>query len=302
MNDYKLSLSNFKSFKNLDDFEILPLTIIVGKNSSGKSSILHSLLLLKQTLNSKYRESRLKLEGQYLEYSNLREMTFGLPALKDCRIGYKFDIKYRNEDSKIEFSFKSKTKGDHQEVVMDSFTQQYKKGRKVESIDYLNLNQKETKSYMKKRLPDWGKFEGYTTKFEHFLPRYFETIRISKNKWKFELPISIVYSKFSMDIHDLKDFISNIMYLSPIRAAPKRAYVHYSDQVQELNDDGSNSAHILWSKRNEIVKWKKRNYKLITAINKCIDQLGLFQNLSPARIKEILYQVRYANCILTLNA
>lgn len=46
----ELTLKNFKSFKKLDSFKINDLTVIAGKNSCGKSSILQSLLLLKQTL------------------------------------------------------------------------------------------------------------------------------------------------------------------------------------------------------------------------------------------------------------
>jgi len=47
-----LGLRNFKAFHYLDDLAIRPLTLLVGANSSGKSSILQSLLVLKQTLAS----------------------------------------------------------------------------------------------------------------------------------------------------------------------------------------------------------------------------------------------------------
>lgn len=43
------SLSNFKSFKKLDSIELKPLTLLCGINNSGKSSILQSLLLMKQS-------------------------------------------------------------------------------------------------------------------------------------------------------------------------------------------------------------------------------------------------------------
>lgn len=43
------SLSNFKGFKQLDSIEMKPLTVLCGINSSGKSSIIQSLLLMKQS-------------------------------------------------------------------------------------------------------------------------------------------------------------------------------------------------------------------------------------------------------------
>lgn len=43
------SLSNFKSFKELDFVTLNPLTVICGTNNSGKSSLIQSLLLMKQS-------------------------------------------------------------------------------------------------------------------------------------------------------------------------------------------------------------------------------------------------------------
>jgi len=42
--------SNFKAFSSPAAIPIKPITLIFGANSSGKSSIFQSLLMLKQTL------------------------------------------------------------------------------------------------------------------------------------------------------------------------------------------------------------------------------------------------------------
>ena len=42
-----INLSNFKAFAKSQRIPIRPLTLIYGANSSGKSSIIHSLLLAK---------------------------------------------------------------------------------------------------------------------------------------------------------------------------------------------------------------------------------------------------------------
>ena len=44
----RLSLKNFKAFKELEDLKIKPITIFTGTNSCGKSSLLQSVLLLKR--------------------------------------------------------------------------------------------------------------------------------------------------------------------------------------------------------------------------------------------------------------
>jgi len=49
-NSFVLGLENFKAFEKLQSIEIKPLTIICGVNNSGKSSLIHSLLMLSQTV------------------------------------------------------------------------------------------------------------------------------------------------------------------------------------------------------------------------------------------------------------
>ena len=46
----KLSAQNFKSWKDTDKLQIAPLTGFFGANSSGKTSLLQTLLMLKQTV------------------------------------------------------------------------------------------------------------------------------------------------------------------------------------------------------------------------------------------------------------
>ena len=48
----RISVSGYKSLAEECSIEIAPLTILSGANSSGKSSIMQPLLLMKQTLES----------------------------------------------------------------------------------------------------------------------------------------------------------------------------------------------------------------------------------------------------------
>jgi len=46
-----IGLENFRAFKKLDNLEINPLTVLCGTNSSGKSTIIKSILLWKQSID-----------------------------------------------------------------------------------------------------------------------------------------------------------------------------------------------------------------------------------------------------------
>lgn len=73
-----ISIERFKSFKDATRIDLAPLTIVVGRNNSGKSTLIQSLLLLKQTLTDPRPDVMLRLEGM-VEAFGLREITFGRP-------------------------------------------------------------------------------------------------------------------------------------------------------------------------------------------------------------------------------
>lgn len=60
-----ISFSNYKAFDK-GEIEIRPLTIILGANSSGKSSLLQLFLMLEQTINNQSDSHPLKLNGRYV--------------------------------------------------------------------------------------------------------------------------------------------------------------------------------------------------------------------------------------------
>ncbi len=62
-----ISLENYKCFKKKTDIEIAPLTVLCGVNSSGKSSILKSLLMLKQSYENTLSTNELTFNGKYVD-------------------------------------------------------------------------------------------------------------------------------------------------------------------------------------------------------------------------------------------
>src|SRR5882672_6722060 len=56
-------LFNFKSVKNETKLDFGPLTIFAGANSSGKSTLIQSVLLISQTLSHRVRSRSVVLNG-----------------------------------------------------------------------------------------------------------------------------------------------------------------------------------------------------------------------------------------------
>lgn len=69
-----VSLENYKSFKDNSSIEFKPLTILCGINSSGKSSIIKSLLTIKQTIESTNENFSLLLSGNLVNNGTFRDI------------------------------------------------------------------------------------------------------------------------------------------------------------------------------------------------------------------------------------
>lgn len=75
-----ISLKNYKCFKQLrvrgnEDLDIKPLTILCGVNSSGKSSIIKSLLMLKQSYENSYSSNELTFNGDYVKCGRFEDIS-----------------------------------------------------------------------------------------------------------------------------------------------------------------------------------------------------------------------------------
>ena len=66
----QISVCGYKSIARRQSIDIRPLTILAGANSSGKSSMVQPLLLLKQTLEASYDPGPLLLDGPNVRFTS----------------------------------------------------------------------------------------------------------------------------------------------------------------------------------------------------------------------------------------
>src|SRR5271157_2792086 len=70
----RITVSGFKSLASKTNVEVRPLTLLAGANSSGKSSLMQPLLLMKQTLESDVNPAGpFRLSGPYTSYTESKQ-------------------------------------------------------------------------------------------------------------------------------------------------------------------------------------------------------------------------------------
>jgi len=85
----KITVGGFKSIAQEQSIEVRPLTILAGANSSGKSSIMQPLLLLKQTIQATYNPGALLLDGPNVQFTSADQLLSVITSQSRFLVGYK---------------------------------------------------------------------------------------------------------------------------------------------------------------------------------------------------------------------
>lgn len=95
----KITLENFKGFKKLKDLNLKPITILCGSNSSGKSSILQSILLFKQTIESRNQNQMILLNGKLTHLGFFKNIIFEKKV--NNRLIIEFCFSFKKDDLSV---------------------------------------------------------------------------------------------------------------------------------------------------------------------------------------------------------
>lgn len=183
------TLDNFKSIDERNDLEFRPLTIFTGANSSGKSTILQSILLVTQTLQSPIASRSILLNGWFKKFGTYSDIVNRRDNSKNIKIGFKLSndggtemYRYRYyEDVRAvdcEFELSSDEKEECLQPALH-YTRlvSTKKNGKQEVKDVMNIQKSGERNEEEKMVIEKCKSD--------YLPSDFEYSINSKNKLRF---------------------------------------------------------------------------------------------------------------------
>ena len=317
-----IRLRNFKAFEDTGILNLSPITVLAGPNSGGKSSILQSLLLLKQTLDSPA-DVNLSLDGRHLQFSSFREVTFGKPTLSRCNVTYEIDVdtpmpsqiapSYFSDiamteesnvvqlNSKVALTFQYNKQGVESSAVLGRFEISSLAGGKEGPRLRGTLRDRNYRVTMRgKGIRRQGPFRERRIKsvgLKHFLP-YF--LKFEEEDNDVHTPLTPVDPIFLNPIRGIEDEIEdNLEYLGPLRERPRRAYVHSGNAMTEIGESGQHAAQILWLEKDDKIGYlptlgqEPVEVTLMEAVNDAILKLGMFQPVDVRSEKSIMYQILF---------
>lgn len=266
----KISIYNFKSIGSLTNYEVLPLTILSGTNSTGKSSFIQLLLLLKQTieldsakyplyldgklfpvrrysdiLNNKAIDNKLKVElvfskSEIEKYKDFHEISFyEVFDNYSLFIGFEFDIKENKiyvSQFETKFVIPNTTKPEHFiKAVTNS------NGFNIETNVAVFSNED---LYAKE-----GQYKIKNISYSGFIPTGYEIEYTDGGKTVLKEVLKIDGIKTI-----LKDFFESLNYIGPSREEPREEYRNTGNYTT-VGINGEHTAEVLGKLSNENVKY-----------------------------------------------
>jgi len=276
-----LRLKNFKGFADTGKLEIKPITVLIGPNSSGKSSLIQPLLMLKQTVDSRDVTSPLVVNGSYVKLSTFESFVHNHELNKEMEIDLSFEATF--PDPRV-----AAKKGEREVVeceLRSSFI--YNRSRKAIELNsavtsYGDASIRTERVKLKRgvkysattNLPNSDESHGEPLISPRVFPRKFHGYRLT-----FDERRRIQRKKHSWDAYRLalsmqnavEDFIDDVNYIGPLRDTPKALYVSGGELRKDVGMKGEYATDVLWSQSQT----GRRKNTLIHRVNYWIKRFGL---------------------------
>jgi predicted ATPase len=152
------SLSNFKGFKELQSVNLKPLTVICGTNNSGKSSLIQSLLLMKQSNPTKfspntYGQLPLTFNDSYVQLGSFLDVVYNHSDDEEIVLKWKIENeKIRNISDIMDYSINSELTVKIKNIEIEKSLTQLE----INNLLYKDLNSNCSLEFIRK---DNGKYQ-----------------------------------------------------------------------------------------------------------------------------------------------
>ncbi|MGY5268262.1 DUF3696 domain-containing protein [Paraclostridium bifermentans] len=92
-----MQVSKFKAFNTTQHANLRKITLVYGENSAGKSSLIQSILLLKQSMNEYGIDNTALIpKGKFIDLGNYQEMVYGHDNSSNIKISHEFTLNNEN--------------------------------------------------------------------------------------------------------------------------------------------------------------------------------------------------------------
>jgi predicted ATPase len=266
--NYQIRWKNYRRFEDTDWITLTPLTVLVGVNNGGKSSILSPLLLLAQTLASHDSDAPLIPVGPLIDLGNYRDFIHIHETHRDLFFG----LRIRSYKSKVELKpVGSYAPGGIELTFAEGEQPQQVRLKRFEVTDVYNRHYFHRDSQSGEyALGGAISIDGMKpiekeaileSSPQHFLftpnevlyaidKKAFKDKEIKRDSFSEEFSHYLKASGFSYSL--VRNVFDNISYIGPLRAKLKRFYRVSAEMPETVGSQGEHAANLFRRKVKDL--------------------------------------------------
>ncbi len=309
MNNFEFRWKNFRSIKDTGWLKIRPITIVIGANASGKSSLIAPLLILKQTIESSDTTLPLKTIGKYCDVGSFQNLIFNHDIKNELSFCIKFTSKKIKKNKKIdkigqyppseiELSFVVPDKNTapilSRYIVRDIYGRTMLSRKKLKSGRYSIIGMKFPKSskgfhdIIRKTLPERFLFtaEGpFKERVNNIISKQMKT-KTGKKFSEITVRTTEQEDYYFQTVTFVRTFVDRILkeisYLGPLSEYPKRMYEVLGEIPQSVGIRGEFAPEILY---------RHKDKKIMKQINDWVAKFDLNFHINCNKLTEGAFNI-----------
>jgi len=274
----RIAVRGFKSIGNEQAIDIRPLTILAGANSSGKSSLLQPVLLLKQTIEAPGDPGPLLLDGPNVHFSQADQLLNRTPPKG---VANEFAVRLETADAtSVEVVFcRDKELG--LDLASMTWCSSGKTARFTPGMTHEQL--------LPHALPSWSVliaklFEGGTKLGQLSIARdrCFLSVRFGRPDEKVSFPPSgtVIFPP----IWGIVDLVKGLIHLPGLRGNPRRSYSKGSSGPQFPGTFEGYAASV-------VADWQRHDKDRLRQLSKALTTLGLTWKIATKSVDDTQVEI-----------
>jgi predicted ATPase len=288
-----LRLQNFKAWRDTGPIELAPLTVFFGSNSSGKSSLNHFLMMLRQTVRSPDRNSVFDFgdENAAARLGSFRDVVFGHDL--DAEVRFTTDWQLPSPMTVRDPRSRKRYTGDRLQFTAAA-RQPPGRIRSVQSegFEYRLVSGDETVLSVAME-----RDERRTNRWRLQAEKY-ELVRAKGRAWELPKPVQFygfpseaaVYFQNSVFLSDLElaleERLETLSYLGPLRSRPERLYNWPRNEPDGVGWQGRDAVQAILAASERTLNWKAKSPRVPfpEVIAQWLTKMGLVHSFSVDEI------------------
>jgi predicted ATPase len=293
----KLRIKNFKCFEDTGEMEIRPLTVFVGPNSSGKSSIMQFLLALRQTVESPDIQVAFAPNGSWVSLGSYPDFIFRHQWQRELEVMLEFTeyvpapVHSRRRPGKLRIKVRWRYNKKTTQIQLEESELVYNDGEFTQQVVRKARGYEAILKSVSEDGKEW-RHEAWPIHFYNF------AVRIKKGEKPSDLPQKVPHRPMVFIVGEIvASELRRLFYLGPLREFPQRSYVISGQAPSDVGVRGEGSAEVLWFAS----RTKRQRQQMLKNINRWVKEFGIAREVKLQRLgKSNQYQVLFVDAATNL--